>query len=136
MSAIRTLIVEDSPVIRENLVATLEELGPVRVVGTVEDEPAALQWLESAPEDCELMIVDLFLKRGSGLGVLAAVGRLRTQPRVVVLSNYATPGMRKRCLALGADRVFDKSNEIDALLEYCVQLAAAPPDGPTGSGRS
>jgi two-component system, OmpR family, response regulator len=49
--------------------------------------------------------------------------------RVVVLSNYATVDMRKRCLQLGADAVFDKSNEIDALVEYCIELSAAPRPG-------
>ena len=49
--------------------------------------------------------------------------------RVVVLSNYATADMRKRCTQLGADAVFDKSNEIDALVEYCiVQLGSAAPE--------
>jgi two-component system, OmpR family, response regulator len=28
--------------------------------------------------------------------------------------------MRKRCAQLGADAVFDKSNEIDLLVEYCI----------------
>jgi len=50
--------------------------------------------------------------------------------RMVVLSNYATPDMRRKCLELGADRVFDKSNEIDALIQYCGRLAA----GETGHG--
>ena len=45
-----------------------------------------------------------------------------------MLSNYATPDMRRKCLELGADRVFDKSNEIDALILYCCRLA----DGSTG----
>jgi DNA-binding NarL/FixJ family response regulator len=45
-------------------------------------------------------------------------------PRLVVLSNYATPDMRRKCLALGADRVFDKSHDIDALVLYCQQLVA------------
>ena len=44
--------------------------------------------------------------------------------RSVVLSNYATPDMRRKCLELGADRVFDKSNEIDALIGYCLRLAS------------
>ena len=48
--------------------------------------------------------------------------------KLVVLSNYATPDMRRKCLELGADRVFDKSNEIDALILYCCRLA----DGGTG----
>jgi len=37
--------------------------------------------------------------------------------------------MRRKCLELGADRVFDKSNEIDALILYCCRLA----DGSTGT---
>ncbi len=31
--------------------------------------------------------------------------------------------MRRKCLELGADKVFDKSNEIDALIQYCCRLA-------------
>ena len=42
MPQIKAFIVEDSPVIRENLVAALEELAPVEVVGTAEDESAAM----------------------------------------------------------------------------------------------
>jgi hypothetical protein len=40
-----------------------------------------------------------------------------------VLSNYATEEMRARCLAAGADRVFDKSREIDLLVGFCTALA-------------
>jgi DNA-binding NarL/FixJ family response regulator len=38
---------------------------------------------------------------------------------VVVLTNYATPDIRRRALALGADAVFDKTNELDKFLGYC-----------------
>ena len=69
MANLKTYIVEDSPVIRENLVATLEELAPVEVVGTAEDESTAIGWLSSHPEHCDLVIIDLFLKSGSGMGV-------------------------------------------------------------------
>lgn len=44
---------------------------------------------------------------------------------LVVLSNYATPEMRRRCLALGADRVFDKSAELEDLIAYCEDLTHA-----------
>ena len=124
MSVLKTYIVEDSPVIRENLIATLEELVPVDVVGTAEDESTAVFWLALKSNDCDLLIVDIFLKSGSGLGVLKAAQDLEKPMKTIVLSNYATGDMRRKCLELGADRVFDKSNEIDALIHYCTRLAA------------
>ncbi len=124
MRSLRTYIVEDSLVIRENLIATLEELGPVEVVGTAEDESTAVQWLKRPSNRFDLVIVDIFLKGGSGLGVLRASNGLPQRHKMVVLSNYATPDIRRKCLELGADRVFDKSNDIDALIAYCGQLVA------------
>ena len=124
MPILKTYIVEDSPVIRESLIATLEELVPVKVVGTAEDEASAVAWLTRAGNEAGLVIIDIFLKSGSGMGVLRTVQLMRKERKVVVLSNYATPDVRRKCLELGADRVFDKSNEIDALIAYCGTLAS------------
>lgn len=125
MQPLRTYIVEDSPVIRESLIATLEELTPVSVVGTAEDEATAVQWLGEAANAVDLLIVDIFLKGGSGLGVLRFANGLKAGCKRVVLSNYATQDMRRKCLELGADQVFDKSNDIDALILYCSRLTGA-----------
>ena len=128
MTSLTAFIVEDSPVIRENLVAALEEMAPIQVVGTAEDEASALRWL--GENVCDLAIVDIFLKSGSGLGVLKTASLSDRPIKLVVLSNYATPDMRRKCLELGASRVFDKSNEIDSLILYCARLA----EGETGHG--
>jgi DNA-binding NarL/FixJ family response regulator len=133
MHPLQTYIVEDSPVIRENLIATLEELVPVKVVGSAADESTAVHWLSQAGRPVDLVIVDIFLKGGSGLGVLRSGQALPNPLKMVVLSNYATPDMRRKCLALGADAVFDKSHEIEALIAYCGQLAARAPIAP-GAG--
>lgn len=122
MSPLRLFLVEDSPVIRENLSATLEEILNAKVVGTAETESQAIKWLNGHPGEWDVAIVDIFLREGSGLGVLAFCGERRNDTRIVVLSNYATRSMRERCLELNADRVFDKSNEIDALISYCENL--------------
>ncbi|HYF18754.1 MAG TPA: response regulator [Ramlibacter sp.] len=117
---LRTYIVEDNATIRENLIGTLEELAGIQAVGWAETENDAKGWLQQSSSSWDLAIVDLFLKQGSGLGVLEACRRRSPGQRVVVLSNYATTDMRKRCSQLGADAVFDKSNEIDALIDYCM----------------
>ena len=124
MTSLTAFIVEDSPVIRENLVAALEEMAPIQVIGTAEDEAGASRWL--GENVCDLAIVDIFLKSGSGLGVLKTASLSDRPIKLVVLSNYATPDMRKRCGQLGADAVFDKSNEIDALVDYCLALRQRP----------
>lgn len=114
-----TYIVEDSVTIRDNLISTLEELATVEVVGFAETEEEAGNWLASHNGDWKLAIVDLFLREGSGLGVLSRCQQRAADQKVVVLTNYATPDIRRRCADLGSDAVFDKSNEIEELIAYC-----------------
>lgn len=123
---LKTYIVEDNATIRDNLIATLEELVGIDAVGTAETENEAKQWMGQHVQAWDLAIVDLFLKQGSGLGVLEACRNRNPRQKVIVLSNYATADIRKRCAQLGVDAVFDKSNEIDALVDYCLaQLPAS-----------
>ena len=126
---LKTYFVEDNATIRENLIGTLEELACVKPLGWAETENEAKSWLAQNEGQWDLAIVDLFLKQGSGMGVLESCRGRPDAQRVVVLSNYATADMRKRCTQLGADAVFDKSNEIDALVEYCIAQSASPCPG-------
>ena len=124
---LRTFFVEDNATIRENLVETLLELTDAQPVGYAETEAEGKAWLTDPHNAWDLAIVDLFLKQGSGLGVLQGSRERLPHQKIVVLSNYATADIRKRCLQLGADAVFDKSNEIDALIDFCVAQASARP---------
>ena len=129
---LKTYIVEDNPTIRENLIATLEELANVEVVGITDNENDAKVWLNDSQNGWHMAIVDLFLKQGSGLGVLHGCRERNPLQKVVVLSNYATVDIRNRCAQLGVDAVFDKSKEIDAMLAYCVGQRANIAASPTG----
>jgi DNA-binding NarL/FixJ family response regulator len=118
--------VEDNATLRENLMGALEELTCVKVVGSCGAEDDAFAWLEGA-NDWDLLIVDLFLKRGSGMGLVQRLARRQPHQRVVVFSNYVNAGVRKRCAQVGVDAVFDKSTEIDALVDYCAHRCAQLP---------
>lgn len=120
---VKTFIVEDSPIILDNLVATLEEMAPVEVVGSAPDEATALARMARLDAQIDLVIIDVFLKSGSGLGVLRGAAQKALKAKRVVLTNYATSDMRDKCRALGANRVFDKSNDLDELIAYCTRLA-------------
>ncbi len=117
---IRAFLVEDSPSLIASVTETLQELAPVVVVGNAPGETSALHWMSANPGGCELLIVDLFLNDGSGLSVLRAAEALPVS--TVLFSNYATPEIRRKAGHLGVDAVFDKSSEIESLIEYCNDL--------------
>jgi DNA-binding NarL/FixJ family response regulator len=126
-SLIRCFIVEDSPVILHGLIDTLEQMLPLKVVGSCGDQKSAVIWLDGHRDQYDVVITDIFLKQGTGLDVLKHLQAFQGDFTKVVLTNYATADMRQRCVALGADKVFDKSSELDELIEYCAQLERCPP---------
>ena len=116
----RAYIVEDSSTIRDNLIETLKELALIEPVGTTGSEHEARRWLGANGWD--LAIIDLFLSEGSGMNVLESVRRRPPGQKVVVLSNHSSRDVRWRCQQLGADACFDKSTELEALVDYCAKL--------------
>ncbi|MFU2487206.1 response regulator [Thauera sp. WH-1] len=126
--ALRIVLVEDSAMLRAMLRDMLDELDGVGVVAEAEDEHGALVALEQQRPD--LAIIDLELRDGSGLSVLR---QLQDQPqrfgapRAVVFSNYGHAPVRARCAQLGVEAFFDKSFQLDELIDF---VQAAIPDPP------
>jgi len=118
---LRIYLVEDSPVIRDNLAESIEELAGARVIGWASTETEACDWLVENAASWDLVVVDLFLLQGSGLNVVKRLTERDLKQKVVVLTSYATPAIRERCLALGADAIFDKSTEIDEFTRYTAE---------------
>ncbi|MBS0452724.1 MAG: response regulator [Proteobacteria bacterium] len=114
-----TILVEDNQTIRDSLIPTLAELGGMKVVATADTAATALAALQEYRNTWQVAVVDLFLREGSGLTVVRACQRRLEFQHVLVLTNYATSEMRKRCLALGADGVFDKSTELEMFFAQC-----------------
>ena len=113
------LLVEDSPLIRRSLTEAIEALGPWRVSAFADAPDEAIALLSSQAFDA--VILDLQLKRGSGIDVLAWLeesGAARVRGAfVAVLTNHALPAYRERCLQYGVRHFFDKSLEFDRVLD-------------------
>lgn len=117
---VRIYLVEDSPVIRDSLAESLEELAGGRVVGWASAEPQAIAWLSTNPAAWDLAVVDLFLQPGSGLNVVKSLRGRDPRQKVIVLTSYATAVIRQRCLELGADAVFDKATETEDFTRFAL----------------
>lgn len=120
---LKFFLVEDNIIIRENLAETLHEMVGAEVAGTADAQHEATRWLCDPSHEWDVAVIDIFLKQGNGVQVVAALQHRKLQQQhVIVLSNYASPEIRSECLRLGADAVFDKSTEIDDLIEFCAKV--------------
>ena len=98
MTVSSVLIVEDEPVIREQLADILNEMGfsPMQV-GSVREATAVLD-----RDVFAIIILDLGLEDGSGLTVLEQIVRLAPDAPVMVVSSTMDLSLRSHCYELGA----------------------------------
>lgn len=124
--ALKAFVVEDQPAVRDSLLDALAELAGIEPAGWAPAEKSAVAWLRDPAHHWDIAIVDLVLEHGgSGFGVLQALRDRPVTRKVVVLTGTANPQVRRHCEAMGADGVFDKAMETEAMLDYCVKLARA-----------
>jgi DNA-binding NarL/FixJ family response regulator len=126
---IRVFLVEDLKSTQSLMDELFSSLGDFRIVAAVETEAEAILWLDENPAGWDLAVIDLVLAQGTGMGLIARAKSLPTAGTVLVFSSYASPGVRRHCLRLGADVVFDKSEPSD-FIRYCVELAERENSGP------
>ena len=111
MSCAKVFLVEDFKSMHALLGDLFATLGGHEIAAISGTEAEARLWLDEHPDGWDLAIIDLVLAEGSGMGVIPHARRTsRSGAKVVVFSSYASPGIRRHCLALGADAVFEKSD--------------------------
>ena len=105
----RVFLVEDLPAVRTLVIENLEEIRGVELAGYAETEDGALSWLDD--NECEVLILDLELKQGNGMGVLKQLAVAGARPGLVkiIYSNHVGPNMRRLAAKFGAEYFFDKS---------------------------
>lgn len=114
---LRVLLVEDSERLRTRLRRLLDVPGLMRVEGEAGSEESAIAELQARPFD--VLIVDVELSAGSGIGVIRHARRSlpagSAAPLVIVLTNFALPTVRQKCMHAGADHFLDKMRQFEEL---------------------
>jgi CheY-like chemotaxis protein len=126
---LRVFLVEDLQRMRGLLGDLFSSIGGLVVVGASSTEAEAKLWLEEHRGEWDVAVVDLVLDQGAGMEVIR---RCKADPgggKVIVFSSYATPGVRKHCLELGADAVFDKT-ETAGFISWFTDLTSRENSGP------
>ncbi|MDB6128216.1 MAG: LuxR family transcriptional regulator [Verrucomicrobia bacterium] len=98
--SIRVFIVDDHPLVREWLANLLRLEKDIEVCGEAEEPATALRAMIANPPD--IAVVDLSLKRGSGLALIKDLHAHVPDTRVLVLSMHEEVGDVERALRAGA----------------------------------
>lgn len=118
----KILIVEDSSLLRNDLKRMLESIPDLLLVGEAEDYSDAVNInYEQKPD---IILLDIDLKAGTGLDVLTNIKNGVSKPVVIMFTNYSEPAFRKTTKQLGADFFFDKSDDINGLIELLKTLSS------------
>ena len=120
----RLFHVEDSGELRRRIGREVARLTGIEVVGFSDREDDAIRQIRRIKPD--LVVLDLQLAYGSGIGVLRELRPGPGPPTLIVLTNHAGSGFRELSLRAGAHHFFDKSTQLEefiALLKGIVQHA-------------
>jgi DNA-binding NarL/FixJ family response regulator len=109
---LRVFLVEDLQGMRRLIQDLFASIGGLRLVGSAGTEAEANLWLDDHQGEWDVALIDLVLDQGSGLSVISRAKGSPQPGQVAVFSSYASNAIRERCLALGADAVFDKSETV------------------------
>ena len=114
-------LVEDDSRLRDSIGEAINSICDAEVIGIAETEAQAIAWLNAHHGAWRLAVLDLFLKSGTGFGVLEQLTPRSAREQVIVLTNSATHENRNRCLELGALAVYDKTAEFEKFLDHCLR---------------
>jgi len=107
----KVFIVDDSQIIRDRLIARLKDIPGIKSIGSASNVTTAFIALSNETPD--VAIVDLQLPDGCGIDILASIKKNHAGTIVIMLTNYPYALIKSRCIELGADYFFDKSNEFE-----------------------
>ena len=118
-------MVDDAQMVRRLIIECLKEVPGLEVAGVAGSEATALAWLRSHP--CEVLILDLELRQGTGLGLLKTLAETDPKSKLVkiVYSNHVDDSTRHAAMELGAAHVFDKTLDIDNLRQLLQDIAVS-----------
>jgi len=116
---IKIFTVDDSPILQERLHTVLQDLKAIQIAGHASNIASALKAIEKILP--EVVILDIHLKNdapsANGLDLLFILRKSYPKMIIMMLTNLATPQYMTRCMELGADYFYDKTNDFEKIPE-------------------
>src|SRR6266850_5251667 len=112
---IQIVIVDDHPIVREGIVANLEQQTDIQIVAEGSDGDEALALIKKHLPDVALL--DLRMPRKDGLDVLTEVNAMRLHTKVIVMTSFEDQEDIQHAVKAGARAYLLKDCSRQTLLE-------------------
>lgn len=118
----KIVIANRSERVQDRIVDTLNENFPdLDFIGRTNDGQKAKELIEKIRP--EMIILDVDLETISGVDLLKSLNKdLRMAPLIIFYTRYSNTTYKNHCLNLGASHYFDKSANIEDLLELIREM--------------
>ncbi|HYL80614.1 MAG TPA: response regulator transcription factor [Candidatus Acidoferrum sp.] len=119
---IRTLIVDDHPVLRRGLAEIVAQEADMTVAGEAASAQEMLAFVRQQP--CDVVVTDISMPGRSGLDALKELKQERPSLPVLILSMHPEDQYGMRALRLGASGYLTKDSASDELVMAIRKLGA------------
>lgn len=106
-------LVEDSAEFVRVIEALLAEIPESILVGTASDAVGGIELVNSTQPD--VLVLDFYLREGTGLDVLKEIADQTGRTTVVVITSQPSAVLEEHCRRLGARALLDKTTELEEL---------------------
>lgn len=134
---VKVATVEDSAVVSDRLRSLLSELDGVHYIGNAASIDEAMELIRAHEPD--IVILDIHLRsdqqRLNGMSLIPVIKAGWPDTLVIMFTNFSDHQYRQRCMELGADYFFDKSEEPEQMMNVIRQAHLQPAVATTGTRR-
>lgn len=116
----RVLIADDSEILRRHLRNVLTEIPGITAITEATTTDEALAAFRHHQPD--LVILDIRMPGEGGIAVLKAIHEQNPAIPVIIFTDYPYPQYRKKCLEEGTSYFFEKSTELEMMIELIRKL--------------
>ena len=122
MTVLRVLLADDHPLYRDGVARSLRDAGDIDIVGEAQDGESAAAMCAALRPD--LVLLDISMPKGGGIGALGQIMQMETPPLVAMLTASEDEGDLMQALILGALGYVLKGVGATVLVELVRDLAA------------
>lgn len=117
---LKILIADDSPAVIDGLKNLLGEFNGIEIIGEASDGKIALEMLDILKPN--ILILDLNMPNMNGINVLNTIREKLKDLIIIVFSINSSKYYRNKCKELGSNYFFDKTSEINLMINTISQL--------------